>query len=1297
MEKLEGGWRGKEKASKRQLKNRRVMVPAEAPEPPPPPPGAPPALPPKRSSMVPPPPPPVPAPPNAQGTSVAVAEPTKSSSSSKARAIPSKSSLNTKTPAKLHASTHNALSASPSPPPPSTTPPIPTIASEPSVTVATPPPPSPPVLQTLPSDISLPAAPPSLALAHSQSSVTNRSSRQVSATSRARHPMKRRETAKKLDELRKMLQEKSYGDMQASYLWTDEKKILRTDSSNLDGKPVNAVEDDHLSVLPENSEVMGSSDPQSMDAAPSFSSMISDLSLADSLPSTSTDPPSRAVWTGILAKMSPSMFKGWQDRYVVIGQDDKMIYKKTAESPDIAGEVPLIGASVSWKPAQKSSPPSYIIEVSYQDPKLRVFEFKTSSPMDRELVVAMIQDVIHTQNLKHILKLCKHPDDLSCSDSDDSSSETDQPSISTDPRSSSTSDPVLPPHEQLQYLLNFCTQTDRHKLLSHVDLKNQNILHICASYGASRCAAVILRSIPPEFINARSDKQDTPLAIALSKHYDRTALAILDHPDINVNLKTEQGDTYLHKAARSSKAVTERLLELGIDALETNVSGALPHHDMARSGNTSSLMVLLSHNDSVINQRGSKDGYSPLHWAAREAQALCVRMLLSQNADPSLQGYQGNAPLHVCIHHYVEKSKKAGARKSIKYHKNYTACIVALVEAGANLEDISREGRSALSALCRIEPEAISQGFGGEEAFKAMLAAKAKVNVRSAKGLMPLHYASIAGNWSLVKLLVKHGADVNAQGSDGFTALGYVEKRTNRKGARTHYGSAFPMLERTVSILLECGAIRRAHADVPIEENTNDIVYMRNNMDGTYQMKAATVQAMISRLTHRVFYSPNDVSAFLLQYGKFTTPLEILKLLEKRFFPLGAKNDFSSRKFTDDSENSDGSLDLTLLGERRSVLCFLEAWLASNQGNPDCFEDIECEEVEKLGEFSEMIMDTRCIPEIQKNLQPMNLLYFGDFVQNMHENLWAERWSDQHSHLVTQGRPTSGSTISTLSSGNFRTEDFAHYDNVMDTYNLGEEGKGKTSKASKLLGRSESQMVQATKLSAHSPQKLAQQLTLLVHTFFCEIPVEEFVDNRYRDLETGANFQRMKAMSNKLSFVLMSCVLAEEDMMERARVIKLLIQTAENCLFLENFDVFVSIISVLGSSAIHRLKQTWAKVDKLLPGKWDAIQKASGGAGRGLEKKMGILKPPCVPCIGLLLRMLINLNEEPSRTDAGLTNFHKLRKIGAVFQQVENAKSAPYTFAPDLELLGLLAADPAYRTEDEAWDRSRAIEAKLPT
>ena len=55
--------------------------------------------------------------------------------------------------------------------------------------------------------------------------------------------------------------------------------------------------------------------------------------------------------------------------------------------------------------------------------------------------------------------------------------------------------------------------------------------------------------------------------------------------------------------------------------------------------------------------------------------------------------------------------------------------------------------------------------------MKALLATKAGANLADSRGIRPLMYAAEIGSIEAMRLLIDHGADVNAQNDFGSTAL----------------------------------------------------------------------------------------------------------------------------------------------------------------------------------------------------------------------------------------------------------------------------------------------------------------------------------------------------------------------------------------------------------------------------------------------------------------------------------------------------------------------------------------------
>jgi serine/threonine-protein phosphatase 6 regulatory ankyrin repeat subunit B len=71
-------------------------------------------------------------------------------------------------------------------------------------------------------------------------------------------------------------------------------------------------------------------------------------------------------------------------------------------------------------------------------------------------------------------------------------------------------------------------------------------------------------------------------------------------------------------------------------------------HDAAKNGRLENLKVLLAENPDLVSSKDS-DGWTPLHWAAREGNNDIAEFVLTNKADVNAQNDEGWTPLHVAI------------------------------------------------------------------------------------------------------------------------------------------------------------------------------------------------------------------------------------------------------------------------------------------------------------------------------------------------------------------------------------------------------------------------------------------------------------------------------------------------------------------------------------------------------------------------------------------------------------------------------------------------------------------------
>ena len=245
--------------------------------------------------------------------------------------------------------------------------------------------------------------------------------------------------------------------------------------------------------------------------------------------------------------------------------------------------------------------------------------------------------------------------------------------------------------------------------------------------------------------------------------------------------------------ATSHLPLAQVLLEGG-----ANPTDGVSTHITAGSGNLAALELLHRFG---LNVDGIPGGVPPLRyilgWADKDSG---VRWLLEHGANPNLPwGEQNDAPLHIAAQRWnvsmVELLVKHGADIQQRRADGRTAHTLAelhgnreiaewLLAHGARNElsslerfiaTCARGDREGGEALLRAEPKLrhelarehhlmmhIPAERGDAKVLDAMLACGFDPNVKDSDGVTALHRAAMAGHTDAARVLIKHGAAVNA-------------------------------------------------------------------------------------------------------------------------------------------------------------------------------------------------------------------------------------------------------------------------------------------------------------------------------------------------------------------------------------------------------------------------------------------------------------------------------------------------------------------------------------------------------
>eukprot|EP01127_Copromyxa_protea_P000615 TRINITY_DN1052_c0_g2_i2.p1 TRINITY_DN1052_c0_g2~~TRINITY_DN1052_c0_g2_i2.p1 ORF type:complete len:1008 (+),score=147.20 TRINITY_DN1052_c0_g2_i2:41-3064(+) len=188
------------------------------------------------------------------------------------------------------------------------------------------------------------------------------------------------------------------------------------------------------------------------------------------------------------------------------------------------------------------------------------------------------------------------------------------------------------------------------------------------------------------------------------------------------------------------------------------------------------------------------------------------------------------------------------------------------------------------------------------------------------------------------------------------------------------------------------------------------------------------------------------------------------------------------------------------------------------------------------------------------------------------------------------------------------------------------------------------------------PDEIAQALTAIEHELFLCIHEPELIgtDWKKKDRHVRApNVVSMINWFNRTTNWIKTQILLGINAKERGAMIDKLIQTAQFCRLLRNYNTVIEIVSSLCGSVIRRLKQSWAEVSAESLATWANLSNYFSPETNYMKLREAHLEmisdkslSAALPYIGIILEDLLKLDEVPQFSEDGFyVNWSKMQKV----------------------------------------------------